>query len=432
MKVSLEDLNKYRENLSAITNEAVSEFRSAAYDAINAYGDFATWEKDTAAKIRDEVAEIMSEHIDVYGEATQAIASNTFESVLEQQGESIDIPTADFPMKERANSSAHYWAKELYGEQIDVDAFVDGCADFVERHVSHSADDCLLEAANGKKYRKKLRYARVPSGPSCGFCIMLASRDFVYATPESAGEFSQWHSYCDCRVIAGYKGLSVEGYDPEAMRARLQMCREALGTPDDIWNDFQALSQEERDKYGRGKRMKVDGLSKETLNRIGHQADAFNDYYAHRITAEMNLRDRQWLYDGTIPTIIREKNVNPKKKELIAAKVLSEKHGFKVEFRATRSAECKKTSDFFFISGRKDAPIKTEWELKQPVGSGKNNIFNQFNEATGQSEKLIIDASMSPFSFDEVCKKSREGLKRREDFTEVIVINGEKIRHYKK
>lgn len=74
----------------------------------------------------------------------------------------------------------------------------------------------------------------------------------------------------------------------------------------------------------------------------------------------------------------------------------------------------------------------TAWELKQPTGSGKNNIYNQFNEASGQSDKLVIDATRSPFAFSEVREKAEAALMRRSDFTEAVVVDDDHLRHFKK
>lgn len=66
--------------------------------------------------------------------------------------------------------------------------------------------------------RDDVRYARVPVGAeTCGFCIMLASRGFVYHSERSAGELNHYHQNCDCKVIPGFPGMEVEGYDPDAL-----------------------------------------------------------------------------------------------------------------------------------------------------------------------------------------------------------------------
>lgn len=71
--------------------------------------------------------------------------------------------------------------------------------------------------ANGRRDPKKPRFARVPSGAeTCLFCLMLASRGFVYHT-ESTAFMNHVHSDCDCRIIPGWDGMEVEGYDADGL-----------------------------------------------------------------------------------------------------------------------------------------------------------------------------------------------------------------------
>lgn len=79
--------------------------------------------------------------------------------------------------------------------------------------------------------RDGVRYARVPAGAeTCGFCLMLASRGFVYHTRETAGEMNHYHRSCDCKVVAGFDGLTgVEGYDPGALYDLYSEARSRLG-----------------------------------------------------------------------------------------------------------------------------------------------------------------------------------------------------------
>lgn len=61
-------------------------------------------------------------------------------------------------------------------------------------------------------------WARVPTGrDTCTFCLMLASRGFAYKSEASAGKYDHFHANCDCRIIPGFDGMEVEGYDPDAL-----------------------------------------------------------------------------------------------------------------------------------------------------------------------------------------------------------------------
>lgn len=68
-----------------------------------------------------------------------------------------------------------------------------------------------------------VRFARVPRGAAtCAFCLMLASRGFVYASKGSAltahGMF-RYHGGCDCTVAPSWGGddPKIDGYDPDKL-----------------------------------------------------------------------------------------------------------------------------------------------------------------------------------------------------------------------
>ena len=76
-----------------------------------------------------------------------------------------------------------------------------------------SANECVER--NARMDPSRPRWARVPAGAeTCEFCIMLASRGFVYHSESLA---SHAHDNCDCVVVPSWgKGSdSVEGYDPD-------------------------------------------------------------------------------------------------------------------------------------------------------------------------------------------------------------------------
>lgn len=95
----------------------------------------------------------------------------------------------------------------------DVEAFNRNVLARIGRDVRRSANVAI--AGNAQRDRLEPRYARIPSGgDTCPFCLMLASRGFAYRSMEAA---EHCHPDCDCRVIQGYEGMTVEGYDPNAL-----------------------------------------------------------------------------------------------------------------------------------------------------------------------------------------------------------------------
>jgi hypothetical protein len=126
------------------------------------------------------------------------------------------------------------WAKGVPEETITI------LLSALDRYTKYPARKTVIDAA---KRHKKLRFARVPTGSkTCEFCLLLASRGFVYWSRETAGEFSRFHSHCDCLVVAGYADeVEIEGYDPDELYQRYREAQEKAKT-----NDLKAILKEYR------------------------------------------------------------------------------------------------------------------------------------------------------------------------------------------
>lgn len=98
------------------------------------------------------------------------------------------------------------------------DEFVTLCLERLDYETKVAANEAVL--INGHRDRQRPRYARVPDGAeTCDFCLMLASRGFVYQSEAAA---SHAHSGCDCRTVPSWRSQGVEGYDPRALYGRWQ------------------------------------------------------------------------------------------------------------------------------------------------------------------------------------------------------------------
>ena len=102
----------------------------------------------------------------------------------------------------------------------DVQTFNDQVLQRIDYEMKRSANMSVVE--NGRRDPKRVRYARVPTGAeTCDFCLMLASRGFVYQSEGTAGA-GHTHSSCSCRCVPGWDGMEVEGYDTQAIYDRWQ------------------------------------------------------------------------------------------------------------------------------------------------------------------------------------------------------------------
>jgi len=69
-------------------------------------------------------------------------------------------------------------------------------------------------AVSSRRDPAKPRFARVPLGATCAWCRMLASRGFVYASSDTAGDITKYHPDCDCMIAPAWgPHPRINGYD---------------------------------------------------------------------------------------------------------------------------------------------------------------------------------------------------------------------------
>ena len=278
MEVTKEFLRGYAMQLDSLADVAESDLiarLSTRWLQMRAEGVPAS---EILTLMRDEAGSVLDENDRTYGVASASLGANAIRETLDEGN----------------SRSARYWAKFLDGTDEGFERFLGGICAKTRRNVTHMADWSIADIAvalnRERKYTNGVRFARVPNGPSCGFCIMLASRGFVYASAETAGEFKKYHDSCDCRIIAGTKGTKVVGYDPDALYERYARCVRAINgdtlnsSNGRVYEDWERLSDEERASWGK---------------KAKHGEDAFNNYFEHRVCREMDTRDREWLWSGT-------------------------------------------------------------------------------------------------------------------------------------
>lgn len=223
--LSREDFEKYGQTTVELANQASEEF-DRFIKSLNVSDYWA---------VRETIFDFAEGLIREYGGAAALNAADFFES---QTGianalasESIDLKSLDTSLR-YAISKARY--DEL--EKSPLSAVNQNIA----RQTKNQAHQTMVDNAR----RSHTMFARVPTGAhTCAFCMMLASRGFVYYSRQSAGEMMQFHNDCDCHIVAGVDG--VEGYDPEELYRDYKDARENA----DSGNYKDVLAQMRKD-YG--------------------------------------------------------------------------------------------------------------------------------------------------------------------------------------
>ncbi|KAB5606677.1 hypothetical protein [Bifidobacterium jacchi] len=242
----------------------------------------------------------------------------------------------------------------------------------------------------------KPKWARVcGSAKPCAFCIMLASRGFVYSSAEAAGgDMNDYHNDCDCEPIPSWDGKNpkIEGYDPDRLYERYSACRATI----------ENLLTEERYR-----KTYKDVFAPRYEN---DEPKTFDQWMARQIAAEMDTRDRQWLLDGKrVPASyasIRAKR-ELKSHELKTRDVLAE-NGFSLWFPERSNKEGVKTADCV-ING-------VDIDFKSPKeGISFNSIDRLLRDASKQAQAcaLHLIPGRSHIDTDECEQYIQQALYRR-------------------
>lgn len=203
MRLSAGELTRYRAALADVASAASDN----VYAAISA-----TDPRSGVATVREAAIGAIMETVGVYGDAAQAVAAQLFDEVCDAEGiQNLGFELCDDIIDyEMLEEKVHYFAKALV--EGDGAKFLKDCSELAGFY----ARRCNWESMVRNCRRSHVRYARVPTGAeTCEYCIMLASRGFVYWSKESAEHAN--HMHCDCVVVPGNRSTTIDGYDPDAL-----------------------------------------------------------------------------------------------------------------------------------------------------------------------------------------------------------------------
>ena len=178
-----------------------------------------------SVETRIAVQNILDAFGTVYGNAISTRTVQFYSDVREQQLGERGEPEVIFSRPPEATEIA---CKALVTEPEKLEETIPERFDYEMRKVA-----ATTVTKNGQREKERVRYARVPTGiETCAFCVMLASRGFVYLSAATAGDRDgdgiddgHYHANCDCIIVPSFTPKDdprIEGYDPDELYEQYQ------------------------------------------------------------------------------------------------------------------------------------------------------------------------------------------------------------------
>lgn len=219
--ISLSEWSKYRDLLSRISEKAADEFRDAVFKADGRFEGVGLGNIP-----RNELIEYAYGLATKYGEASSAVAAEMYDAIAELSGAMV-------PAAVPAETATYSEVAKTVNGIIKKTGNEDMLAQGIGRLVKMAGTDTVLSNAyrdrpkskgKGKGSKRKhsgAQVAWIPSGDTCPFCLMLASKGWQNQTQWAANSHSEHiHANCDCTYAVRFNNdLTIEGYDPEEYKA---------------------------------------------------------------------------------------------------------------------------------------------------------------------------------------------------------------------
>lgn len=189
---------------------------------------FALLDFSRPAAVQTDLFDYIPALVSQYGDIAATVAGDWFEELREAEGVdgSFRAPLAPSVPVEQVNGRLGYatrpsgplWA----GDSATLTAFL---GLMTNEYALQPGRETVMDAA----FKDNAAYARVPERGACKFCLMLASRGFVYSK-DTAGDSKKFHGKCRCNILPSWDETRARveyGYDPDSLYDQYRALRDA-------------------------------------------------------------------------------------------------------------------------------------------------------------------------------------------------------------
>lgn len=182
-------------------------------------------------RVTAELFEFVPALVAQYGDIAATMAAEWYDELRAAEGVSgrFRATPAGLALPDQVNGRLGYatrptgplWA----GDSATLTAFLSMMAN---EYALQPGRDTVMQAA----HKDKAAYARVPEPGACKFCLMLASRGFVYSK-DTSGDSAKFHGKCRCNAMPVWDETRARveyGYDPDALYDQYRAARDAATT----------------------------------------------------------------------------------------------------------------------------------------------------------------------------------------------------------
>lgn len=208
------------------------------------------WTPENIAQCRDLVIQALAAVMPTYTDMAAQASADFYDAAREMAvGERMGAAAISGYDQRKTEGAVRGFVRFVLDGRVET--FNEQVLQRIDYEMKRSAGESMF--ANGRSDPRRPKFARVPTGTeTCDFCLMLASRGFVYSSEATAGavKLDHYHSGCDCRVVCQWDGGGVEDYDTQAVYDRWQDAVDALAS--ERAEKRGTTVEEERDKIFRG------------------------------------------------------------------------------------------------------------------------------------------------------------------------------------